>query len=375
LIFYKEFFVKKYFFGIVAMLTLISACASKPAATPGMDLDVAIRLAAAQMETKIPSKTMVALVSVASPSTAFSTQVLTRLESEIVSRGNLVVVDRANLDKVRAEQGFQLSGEVDDESAKSIGKLLGAGAIVTGTLADLGDVYSLTLKAINIETATVAVSYLADLAKTKRIETLLATRDGAGSGATASGTAQRPASTGQTVPAQAPRQSLPSPAGPFTVGDKGPGGGIIFYVNEAGFTVTADGTTCHYLEAAPADLSQMPWASSDARSTNVAGTAIAVGAGKKNTNLILAADPNSPAANACRDYSLGGKNDWFLPSMGELVQFYNNREIVGVSFGLGVYYFSSSQESRDNALGLNSRGNQDRFSKSDNCLVRPIRAF
>ena len=123
---------------------------------------------------------MVALVSVASPSTAFSTQVLTRLESAIVSNGKLIVVDRTNLDKIREEQGYQLSGEVSDESATRIGQLLGAGAIVTGSLTDLGDVYSLTLKAINIETATVAVSYLADLAKTARIETLLATRDGAG---------------------------------------------------------------------------------------------------------------------------------------------------------------------------------------------------
>jgi hypothetical protein len=164
---------------------------AKPVGTnnnsPGMDLDAAIREVAAQMEAKIPSKTMVALVSVASPSTAFSTQVLTRLESAIVSSGKLVVVDRANLDKIREEQGFQLSGEVDDESAKSIGKLLGAGAIVTGSLADLGDVYSLTLKAINIETATVVVSYLADLAKTRRIETLLASGGGAGSGRPAPG--------------------------------------------------------------------------------------------------------------------------------------------------------------------------------------------
>jgi hypothetical protein len=98
------------------------------------------------LEARLPAKTTVALVSVASPSTAFSTQVLTRLESAVVGGGKLVVVDRSYLDKVREEQGFQLSGEVDDESAKSIGKLLGAGAIVTGALADLGDVYSLTLK-------------------------------------------------------------------------------------------------------------------------------------------------------------------------------------------------------------------------------------
>jgi hypothetical protein len=53
------------------------------------------------------------------------------------------------------------------------------GAIVTGGFANLGDVYSLTLKAINIETATVAVSYPADIAKSARIETLLASGGGA----------------------------------------------------------------------------------------------------------------------------------------------------------------------------------------------------
>ena len=173
----------------------------------GMDLDLAIREAATQMEARIPAGTMIALVSVASPSNSFSTQVLTRLESTLVSNRKLIVVDRANLDKVREEQGFQLSGEVDDESAKSIGKLLGAGAIITGSLTDLGDVYSLTLKAINIETATVAVSYLADLTKTQRIETLLATRDTLATPRTQSA-AQ--ASPGTTIPVS----STPSPASP-----------------------------------------------------------------------------------------------------------------------------------------------------------------
>jgi curli biogenesis system outer membrane secretion channel CsgG len=129
--------MKKVVFCLIPLIMILMGCASAGPAvaetsgnSPGMDLDAAIREVATQMEVKIPSKTMVALVSVASPSTAFSTQVLTRLESAIVSSGKLVVVDRANLDKVREEQGFQLSGEVDDESAKSIGKLLGAGAIV-----------------------------------------------------------------------------------------------------------------------------------------------------------------------------------------------------------------------------------------------------
>jgi hypothetical protein len=215
----EDYIMKKMVFCIIPLIMVIMGCASKVPAvaetnsnSAGMDLDTAIKEAAAQMETKIPSKTMVALVSVASPSTAFSAQVLTRLESAIVSGGKLVVVDRANLDKIREEQGFQLSGEVDDESAKSIGKLLGAGAIVTGSLTDLGDVYSLTLKAINIETATVAVSYLADLAKSARVETLLASGGGGASSrtATASASGGQPGRTSAGATATPPTPAAPT---------------------------------------------------------------------------------------------------------------------------------------------------------------------
>jgi len=204
------------------LLLMLFGCASTPATSAstttssektttqvGMDLDAAIREAATQMEARIPAGTMIALVSVASPSNAFSTQVLTRLESALVSNGKLVVVDRANLDKVREEQGFQLSGEVDDASATSIGRLLGAGAIVTGSLTDLGDVYSLTLKSINIETATVAMSYLADLAKTTRIETLLATRDAPATARTQpTVSASQPPAPAPVVQAPTPRQQI-----------------------------------------------------------------------------------------------------------------------------------------------------------------------
>jgi len=200
-------------FAAIMLLGCGSVPSSKTSGT-GIDLDAAIKEAAGQMEAKIPSKTMIALVSVASSSAQFSEYVISRLEAALVSGGKLVVVDRANLDKVREEQGFQLSGEVDDNSAKNIGKLLGAGAIVTGTFGNLGDVYNLTIKAINIETAMVAVSYPADIAKSKRIETLLAS----GGGAAGTQKAQR-ASTGGSTTAQAP--AAPVPAVPATpVGPK-----------------------------------------------------------------------------------------------------------------------------------------------------------
>jgi hypothetical protein len=90
-----------------------------------------------------------------------------------VDKGSLKVVDRVNLEKIREEQGFQLSGEVNDASAKAIGQLLGTGAIVTGSLLNIGDEYRFTLKAINIESTEVAMSYPADIANDRRVQALL----------------------------------------------------------------------------------------------------------------------------------------------------------------------------------------------------------
>jgi hypothetical protein len=375
-------------FYIIPIIMVIMGCVSSGTtmvetngSSPGMDLDAAIREAAVQMEAKIPSKTMVALVSVASPSTAFSTQVLTRLESAIVSSGKLVVVDRANLDKVREEQGFQLSGEVDDESAKSIGKLLGAGAIVTGSLADLGDVYSLTLKAITIETATVAVSYLADLAKSARIETLLA------SGGGAAGTGTRTVQAGGSAPLAA-KPAAVAPAGvikdSYAIGETGPAGGIVFYDkgdNSGGW---------QYMEAAPASTEgkNIQWA---ANSGSVRGTSTEIGTGKQNTqaimNFALQTGENMAAARFCDRLQYGGYDDWFLPSKAELGIMYLNLKMEGIGgFREGSYWSSSESGDRNGAWAQNfSDGHQysdgydgygdNSGAKNRTKSVRAVRAF
>jgi len=375
------------FTGLLAVM--LFGCNSGPSSSAsstaaGMDLDAAIREAAAQMEAKIPSGTMVALVSVASPSTAFSTQVLTRLESAIVSGGKLVVVDRANLDKVRAEQGFQLSGEVDDESAKSIGKLLGAGAIVTGSLADLGDVYSLTLKAINIETATVAVSYLADLAKSTRVETLLASGGGAAAGSqvVASTSPARMSAAAPTRAVQEPpppaQAAPPDPAVPvsavptkeYKIGDTGPAGGIVFYDKGNNF----DGW--RYLEVAPANLGNAQWQSAP---KDVKETKDTIGSGKQNTQLI---GDDSRAALLCQQYSLGGFRDWFLPSKAELDLMYINLKMKDLGNFSDGWYWSSSDYTPDGWDGAWSQRFSDGFqegagvhNKTKIYSVRAVRQF
>ena len=106
----------------------------------------------------------------------------------------------------------------------------------------------------------------------------------------------------------------------FEVGETGPSGGTIFYVNpdyEEGSSDTAK--NWKYLEAAPVNLGKMKWGSDgDAYNTDEG-----MGKGQSNTTkLVDALATNTslsfPAAKACADYSCGLYDDWFLPSIEEL---------------------------------------------------------
>jgi hypothetical protein len=169
----------------------------------------------------------------------------------------------------------------------------------------------------------------------------------------------------------------------YSIGDPGPAGGIICYIDQMGFTV--NNVTCHYLEAAPADIGPLAWASAanippanggTGSWLSIFGTQAAIARGAANTAAILAADPDAPAAKACADY---GNNtvydDWFLPSMDELNEMYQNKEVIS-GFGTG-YYWSSTQSSSYNARILRFSDGAQIFIGNKNVLypVRPIRAF
>jgi hypothetical protein len=144
--------------------------------------------------------------------------------------------------------------------------------------------------------------------------------------------------------------------GTYVVGDVGPGGGFIFYVNKKGFncgpnytnTGSPAGGLCHYLEVAPSGWSSVKpssrdpylnWATESNRfkavkglksvddvclGTNYKGVSSClaksgVGNGYKNSIAIVKQgnDVNT-AAGAARAYRGGSLSDWYLPTLAEL---------------------------------------------------------
>jgi hypothetical protein len=153
------------------------------------------------------------------------------------------------------------------------------------------------------------------------------------------------------------------------IGDTGPAGGKIFYVDA--------NDACpgwKYLEAALADISgTKTWVSIAYQSTDISGTATAIGCGAANTRTILTTDADAPAARACADYEYGDYDDWFLPSKDELNEVYTNKTAIGIESG---YYWSSSQLDACGSWDQNfSNGDQSVYSKDYTYSVRAVRAF
>jgi hypothetical protein len=119
-------------------------------------LEAALYAAAEVIIARLQTGITIAVVSIASRDVESAEFVLDELAYVIVSSGNFKVVDRKSLDAIKSEQDFQSSGEVDDDSAVSIGKLLGANIVITGSISGVGSTRRLRLKALNVTTAEIA---------------------------------------------------------------------------------------------------------------------------------------------------------------------------------------------------------------------------
>jgi hypothetical protein len=169
----------------------------------------------------------------------------------------------------------------------------------------------------------------------------------------------------------------------YKAGDTGPAGGLVFYADAAGFA--AGDVTCHYLEAAPADLPETyyQWGGYGCS----CGTGTAIGMGAANTAALAAHNHGTlawgsglhPAARACADYECGDYRDWFLPIKEELNLMYTNLKVNGWGAFSDSHYWSSSESSSNYAYAwaqyfFNGSQESEGF-KAIEYSVRAARAF
>lgn len=164
----------------------------------------------------------------------------------------------------------------------------------------------------------------------------------------------------------------------YKIGDTGPGGGFIFYVDY--FDQYPDFT---YLEAAPKDVGSVyQWC--DKTSTSIPITSgwqgDGVGRGQANTNAMLAICASGAASAADIYVAPNGTSDWFLPSWDELDKMYRNLRQSGLGRFSGAWYWSSSETNFLNGryawsvnFGYDNTG--DVYLKSNMYSVRAVRAF
>jgi len=126
-------------------------------------------------------------------------------------------------------------------------------------------------------------------------------------------------------------------AAQYKVGDKGPGGGWIFWAK----INPSDGW--QYLEVASEDQGLAEWGCYGKSIPEAMGRDFFEG--KKNTQSILTACPGTNAAKLASEYRGGGKSDWYLPSTGELERIVIGLVKTGKIKVSEAYYWTSTQES------------------------------
>jgi len=118
-------------------------------------LEGAVARASVALVKELSKNSIIAVLNISSSDINLATFAIDELEYQLVTAKQFRIVDRNSLDKIRAEQKFQLSGEVSDQSAVSIGNMLGANIVITGSISGIGNVQRLTLKALDVKTAQI----------------------------------------------------------------------------------------------------------------------------------------------------------------------------------------------------------------------------
>ena len=131
------------------------------------DLRGALKEAAEQFSFSLKEKSVVAIIGIYADGADLSDFMLDELTAQFIQVKKLTIADRINLEAIKKEMSFQLSGEVGDESIQQLGAKIGAETVIQGVLKQYGGIYTLTIRALNVTTVAISDMYRKDVELSK----------------------------------------------------------------------------------------------------------------------------------------------------------------------------------------------------------------
>jgi hypothetical protein len=212
---------KQFIFALAALCAILSDCAGSPppppppvsaqSASKSDELDAAIRETSDYLNKQLTKGNKLMILNVQSDFPAMSEYIIDELIANTVNDRVFSVVDRQQLDTIRAELDFQMSGEVDDKTAQALGRMAGAQIIISGAVSKIGDLYRLRVRALSVQSAQIEGQFNKNIPDSPIVTALVNSKaTGYGGTAMASGGNRTPASLSTAVPpSQAPVNSQP----------------------------------------------------------------------------------------------------------------------------------------------------------------------
>ncbi|MDR0456532.1 MAG: tetratricopeptide repeat protein [Treponema sp.] len=162
----------KKFIIVIFFVIFALSCTTSPKKGYFSNIDKALDQAAEEINATLPQGKRLGIVKIDSDALELSSYLMEELTGRLVKIGKLTMVDRLNIEYVRNELSFQLSGEVSDESAQAIGKMLGAQSIAIGSLSKVSNNYRLRINIIEVESAVNEAAILLDVQGGRNYTTL-----------------------------------------------------------------------------------------------------------------------------------------------------------------------------------------------------------
>jgi len=86
-----------------------------------------------------------------------------RLRFELINTGRFTVLEREQMNEILLEQGFQQTGCTTTECVVQAGRILNVDDMVAGSVSKLGDIYSIQLRLVDVQTGEITREIVVDM--------------------------------------------------------------------------------------------------------------------------------------------------------------------------------------------------------------------